>query len=150
HPSMTLLRMLMAQAPLLTTTQEKQRNIDGTWQVLTAMSPAQADAVQTAADDKSLRGWLALRHAWSDDRDTPDRLKAAVSAWQTRWPQHPAARLLPTALVNDMSFRPASVRKVALMLPLSGPAARFGRAIQQGFEAERKVALSASGEVSEL
>jgi outer membrane PBP1 activator LpoA protein len=57
---------------------------------------------------------------------------------------------LPTALVNDMSFRPASVRKVALMLPLSGPAARFGRAIQQGFEAERKVALSASGEVSEL
>ena len=149
-PSPALLRALMAQAPLLTTTQAKQRNIDVTWQTLTAMTQTQADAVQITDENKSLRGWLGLRRAWSDNRVTPDRLKAAVSAWQTRWPQHPAARQLPTALVNDMNFRPASVRKVALMLPLSGPAARFGRAIQQGFEAERKVALSASGEVSEL
>lgn len=147
-PSLALLRALMTQAPLLTTTQDKQRNIDATWQALTAMTPAQADAVQPADDDKLLPGWLALRHTWSDNRDTPDRLKAAVSAWQTRWPQHPAARQLPTALVNDMNFRPASVRKIALMLPLSGPAARFGRAIQQGFEAERKA--SASGINSEL
>ncbi|MEH4989275.1 penicillin-binding protein activator [Enterobacter asburiae] len=148
NPSPALLRALMAQAPMLSTTQEKQRNIDETWQALTAMTQTQADVVQTADDNTSLQGWLALRRAWSDNRDTPDRLKAAVSAWQTRWPRHPAARQLPTALVNDMSFRPVSVRKIALMLPLSGPAARFGRAIQQGFEAERKA--SASGENSEL
>lgn len=138
-PSPALLRALMAQAPLLTTTQEKQRNIDATWQALTAMTQMQADAVQTTDDNTSLQGWLTLRRAWSDNRDTPDRLKAAVSAWQTRWPQHPAAGMLPAALVHDMNFRPASVRKVALMLPLSGTAARFGRVIQQGFEAEKKV-----------
>ncbi|KNC91782.1 penicillin-binding protein activator [Trabulsiella odontotermitis] len=149
-PSPALLRALMAQAPLLSTTQEKQRNIDATWQVLTAMTQTQADAVQTAADDKSLHGWQALRRAWSDNRGMPDRLKAAVSAWQTRWPQHPAAGMLPVALVHDMNFRPASVRKVALMLPLSGPAARFGRVIQQGFEAEKKVSPPASGDASEL
>ncbi|EKS6645447.1 penicillin-binding protein activator [Enterobacter hormaechei] len=79
-----------------------------------------------------LAGWLALRRAWSDNGDTPDRLKAAVSAWQTIWQQHQSARQLPTALVNDMNFCPASVRKVALTLPLSGPAARFVLAIQQG------------------
>ncbi|WGA03954.1 penicillin-binding protein activator [Enterobacter ludwigii] len=145
-PSPALLRALMAQTPLLTTTREKQQNIDETWRVLTAMS----STLQTAADDKSLQGWLTLRRAWSDNRDAPDRLKAAVSAWQARWPQHPAAGMLPAALVNDMNFRPASVRKIALMLPLSGPAARFGRAIQQGFEAEKKVAPPASGENSEL
>ncbi|HHA1936133.1 TPA: penicillin-binding protein activator [Enterobacter ludwigii] len=150
NPSPALLRALMAQAPLLTTMQEKQRNIDATWQVLTAMTQRQADAVQTAAADKSLQGWLGLLHAWSDNRNSPGRLKAAVSAWQFRWPQHPAARLLPAALIKDMNFRPSSVRKVALMLPLSGPAARFGRAIQQGFEAEKKVALPESGDVSEL
>ncbi|MFZ4170663.1 penicillin-binding protein activator [Enterobacter ludwigii] len=145
-PSPALLRALMAQTPLLTTTREKQQNIDETWRVLIAMS----STLQTAADDKSLQGWLTLRRAWSDNRDAPDRLKAAVSAWQARWPQHPAAGMLPAALVNDMNFRPASVRKIALMLPLSGPAARFGRAIQQGFEAEKKVAPPASGENSEL
>lgn len=149
-PSPVLLLALMAQAPMLSTIQEKQQNIDATWQVLTAMTQAQADAVQTVADDKSLHGWQALRRAWSGNRGMPDRLKAAVSAWQTRWPQHPAAGMLPAALVHDMNFRPASVRKIALMLPLNGPAARFGRAIQQGFEAEKKVAPPASGETSEL
>ncbi|ELD3253956.1 penicillin-binding protein activator [Enterobacter hormaechei] len=149
-PSPALLQALMAQDPLLTTTQEKQRNIDETWQTLTAMTQTQVDAVQITDEKKSLQGWLGLRRAWSDNRVTPDRLKAAVSAWQTRWPRHPAARLLPTALVNDMNFRPASVRKIALMLPLSGPAARFGRAIQQGFEAEKKATPPASGDNSEL
>ncbi|MGP8939917.1 penicillin-binding protein activator [Enterobacter soli] len=146
--SPALLRALMAQAPLLTTTQEKQRNIDATWQVLTAMTQRQADAVQTVVDDKSLQGWMALRRACSDNRGAPEKLRAAVSGWQARWPQHPAARQLPTTLVNDMNFRPASVHNVALMLPLSGPAARFGRAILQGFESGKKVTPSA--ENSEL
>ncbi|KAF6706031.1 penicillin-binding protein activator [Enterobacter hormaechei] len=149
-PSPALLRALMAQAPLLSTMQEKQRNSDATWQALTAMSQTQVDAIKPAAGENILRGWLALRRVWSDNRDTPDRLKAGVSAWQTRWTQHPATRMLPASLVNDMNFRPASVRKIALMLPLSGPAARFGRAIQQGFEAEKKAASSASGQPSEL
>ncbi|MGN5575849.1 penicillin-binding protein activator [Enterobacter sp. Lyrl_3] len=149
-PSPALLQVLMAQDPLLTTTQEKQRNIDETWQTLTAMTQTQVDAVQTTDANISLHGWQALRRAWSDNRGMPDRLKAAVSGWQTHWSQHPAARQLPTALVNDMNFRPASVRKVALMLPLSGTAARFGRVIQLGFEAEKKVSPPASADSSEL
>ncbi|MGN5575262.1 penicillin-binding protein activator [Enterobacter sp. Lyrl_3] len=149
-PSPALLRALVAQASLLTTTQEKQNNSDATWQVLTAMSQTQADAIKPAAGESTLQGWLALRRVWSDNRDTPDRLKAGASAWQTHWPQHPAARMLPATLVSDMNFRPASVRKIALMLPLSGPAARFGHAIQQGFEAEKKAAPSTSGQPSEL
>lgn len=149
-PSPALLRALMAQAPLLSTMQEKQRNSDATWQALTAMSQTQVDAIKPATGENILQGWLALRRVWSDNRDAPDKLKAGVSAWQTRWTQHPATRMLPAALVNDMTFRPASVRKIALMLPLSGPAARFGRVIQQGFEAEKKAASSASGQPSEL
>nr|WP_248782255.1 penicillin-binding protein activator [Yokenella regensburgei] len=50
---------------------------------------------------------------------------------------------MPVALLNDMNVRPTSVRKVALMLPLSGPSGRFGRAIQQGSEAEKKASPSA-------
>ncbi|MGC6031379.1 penicillin-binding protein activator [Enterobacter kobei] len=149
-PSPALLRALMAQAPLLTTTQAKQNNSDATWQVLTAMSQTQTDAIKPATGENILQGWLALRRVWSDNRDMPDRLKASISTWQTHWPQHPAARMLPATLVNDMNFRPASVSKIALMLPLSGQAARFGRAIQQGFESEKKVSDPASGQPSEL
>lgn len=137
-PSAALLRALMAQSSLLTTTQEKQQNIDATWRVLTAMTQTQAEAIKPSPGENMLQGWLALRQVWSDTRTAPDKMKAGVSAWQGRWPQHPAARMLPAALVSDMNFRPISVSKIALMLPLSGPGSRFGRAIQRGFEAEKK------------
>ena len=45
--------------------------------------------------------------------------------------------MLPTQLVNVQSFKPASTSKIALLLPLNGQAAVFGRTIQQGFEAAK-------------
>lgn len=127
----------MAQAPLLTTTQEKQRNIDATWQVLIIMPQEQVDSLNHDAgstDEQDIRGWLALRHVWSDNRGKPDGMKAGIRSWQKRWPQHPASEVQPSRLVRVMNFRSSSVSKIALMLPLSWQAARFGRVIYQGFE----------------
>lgn len=137
-PSPALLRALMAQAPLLTTMQEKQRNIDATWQVLITMPQEYVDSLNHDADstdEQDIQGWLALRHVWSDNRGKPDGMKAGIRSWQKRWPQHPASEVLPSRLVRVMHFRSSSVSKIALMLPLSGQAARFGRVIYQGFEA---------------
>ncbi|CDL29311.1 LppC putative lipoprotein [Escherichia coli ISC7] len=53
--------------------------------------------------------------------------------------------MLPTQLVNVKAFKPASTNKIALLLPLNGQAAVFGRTIQQGFEAAKKYRHSASG-----
>lgn len=149
-PSPVLLRALIAQASLLTTTQARQQNINMTWQVLTAIPQIQAGEIKPASGENDLRGWLSLRRVWTDNRDAPDKMKAGVSTWQTHWGQHPAVGMLPTALKHDMNFRPSSVRQIALMLPLRGQAGRFGRAIQQGFEAEKKVSPPASGQSSEL
>lgn len=133
-----LIRALIAQARLLTILEEKQNNINATWQALTGMSQTQVDSIHPVADENVLQGWLALRHTWSDSHDTPDRQKAGITAWQRRWPQHPAAVMLPVALIKNMNFRPASVRKVALILPLSGPGGQYGCAIMQGFETGKK------------
>jgi outer membrane PBP1 activator LpoA protein len=64
-------------------------------------------------------------------------LKAGIKDWQTRYPQNPGAKMLPTQLVNVQNFKPASTSKIALLLPLNGQAAVFGRTIQQGFEAAK-------------
>lgn len=64
-------------------------------------------------------------------------LKAGITDWQKRYPQNPGAKMLPTQLVNVQNFKPASTSKIALLLPLNGQAAVFGRAIQQGFEAAK-------------
>ncbi|EGT0674414.1 penicillin-binding protein activator [Citrobacter braakii] len=138
RPSLTLLRALIAQEPLLAAN-AKQKNMDATWQALSSMTQEQAQALVINADENVLQGWLDLQRVWFDNRNDPDMMKAGIADWQKRYPQNPGAKLLPTQLVNVQSFKPASTSKIALLLPLNGQAAVFGRTIQQGFEAAKNM-----------
>jgi len=109
------------------------------------MTPEQAQALVINADENVLQGWLDLQRVWFDNRTDPNMLKAGISDWQTRYPQNPGAKMLPTALTNVLNFKPASTNKIALLLPLNGQAAVYGRAIQQGFEAAKNGTPAVSG-----
>lgn len=140
-PSLDLLRALVAQEPLLTG-DAKQKNIDATWQALSAMTQEQARSLVINADENTLQGWLDLQQVWFNNRSDPKMLQAGIKDWQTRYPQNPGAIQLPTALSNARDYKPASTDKIALLLPLNGQAAVFGRAIQQGFEAAKNAGVS--------
>ncbi len=144
RPSLTLLRALIAQEPLLAGA-DKQKNIDATWQALASMTQDQAKALVINADENVLQGWLDLQQMWFNNRSDPDMLKAGITDWQKRYPQNPGAKMLPTQLVNVQNFKPASTSKIALLLPLNGQAAVFGRAIQQGFEAAKNGTTAVNG-----
>lgn len=144
RPSLALLRALIAQEPLLSG-DAKQKNIDATWQALSAMTPEQAKTLVINADENVLQGWLDLQQMWFNNRSDPKMLKAGITDWQTRYPQNPGAKMLPTQLVNVQNFKPASVNKIALLLPLNGQAAVFGRTIQQGFEAAKNGTTAVAG-----
>jgi Putative lipoprotein len=144
-PSLTLLRALIVQEPLLTAVPEKQKNSDATWQALSSMTQEQANALVINADENVLQGWLDLQRVWFDNRNDVNMMKAGIKDWQTRYPQNPGAKLLPSQLVNVQSFKPASTNKIALLLPLNGQAAVFGRAIQQGFEAAKNGIAQVTG-----
>lgn len=144
RPSLTLLRALIAQEPLLAGA-DKQKNIDATWQALASMTQDQARTLVINADENILQGWLDLQQMWFNNRSDPDMLKAGIADWQKRYPQNPGAKMLPTQLVNVQNFKPASTSKIALLLPLNGQAAVFGRAIQQGFEAAKNGTTAVSG-----
>ncbi|HAS1298824.1 TPA: penicillin-binding protein activator [Enterobacter hormaechei] len=144
RPSLTLLRALIAQEPLLAGA-DKQKNIDATWQALASMIQDQAKALVINADENVLQGWLDLQQMWFNNRSDPNMLKAGITDWQKRYPQNPGAKMLPTQLVNVQNFKPASTSKIALLLPLNGQAAVFGRAIQQGFEAAKNGTTAVSG-----
>ncbi len=145
QPSLNLLRALIAQQPLLSLPAQKQKNIDATWKALTAMTREQANALVINADENVLQGWLDLQRMWLDNRTDPTLLKAGVKDWQTRYPQNPGAKMLPTALVNMQNYQAASTNKIALLLPLNGQAAIFGRTIKQGFEAAKNGAPAVAG-----
>lgn len=144
RPSLTLLRALIAQEPLLAGA-DKQKNIDATWQALASMTQDQARALVINADENVLQGWLDLQQMWFNNRRDPNMLKAGITDWQKRYPQNPGAKMLPTQLVNVQNFKPASTSKIALLLPLNGQAAVFGRAIQQGFEAAKNGTTAVTG-----
>ena len=144
RPSLTLLRALIAQEPLLAGA-DKQKNIDATWQALASMTQDQAKALVINADENVLQGWLDLQQMWFNNRSDPNMLKAGITDWQKRYPQNQGAKMLPTQLVNVQNFKPSSTSKIALLLPLNGQAAVFGRAIQQGFEAAKNGTTAVSG-----
>ncbi|HED6240221.1 TPA: penicillin-binding protein activator [Enterobacter sichuanensis] len=144
RPSLTLLRALIAQEPLLGGA-DKQKNIDATWQALASMTQEQVQALVINADENVLQGWLDLQQMWFNNRSDPKMLKAGITDWQTRYPQNPGAKMLPTQLVNVQNFKPASTSKIALLLPLNGQAAVFGRTIQQGFEAAKNGTTPVTG-----
>lgn len=147
RPSLTLLRALIAQQPLLAAA-DKQKNIDATWQVLASMSPQQVQSLVINADENVLQGWLDLQRVWSENRNDADMMKAGITDWQTRYPQNPGATMLPTPLTGAQNFQPASANKIALLLPLNGQASVFGKTIQQGFEAAKNAGTAPVSPVS--
>ncbi|AFJ45566.1 penicillin-binding protein activator [Shimwellia blattae] len=140
-PTLDHLRALIALEPMLPAA-EQQKNHDATWHTLARMTQQQAQALVINADENTLQGWLDLQHTWFINRNDPAMMKAAIKDWQTRYPQNPGAKLLPTQLASVQSFKPASTTQIALLLPLSGQAAVFGQTIEQGFMAARSGNLS--------
>ncbi|MEI2680895.1 penicillin-binding protein activator [Erwinia aphidicola] len=133
RPSLEVLRAYIAQEPLLSNPADKQKNIDATWQALSQMTPEQLNSLNINADENVLQGWLDLSGVYRANSNDPDMLKAGIRDWQTRYPNNPAAKMLPTALSQVQNFQPASTGKIALLLPLSGQAQVFANAIQKGF-----------------
>ncbi len=132
--SLGVIRAYIAQEPLLQG-QPHQDNIDRTWMSLTQLSAQDASSIVINADENTLQGWLDLLSVWQSNKQDPDLLKAGIKDWQRRYPVNPAAKNLPVQLNNVLSFQQASTGKIALFLPMSGPAQVYGNAIQQGFNA---------------
>lgn len=145
RPSLEVLRAYIAMEPLLTNPADRQKNIDATWQTLVQMTPPQINNMVINADENILQGWLDLLNVYKTNSTDPDMLKAGLSDWQTRYPNNPAAKMLPTALSQVQNFQQSSTGKIALLLPLSGQAQVFANAIQKGFnDAKNGVLAQAS------
>ncbi|EOS95079.1 penicillin-binding protein activator [Erwinia tracheiphila] len=133
RPSLDVLRAFIAQEPLLENPADKQKNIDATWQALMQMAPEQVNTMVINADENTLQGWLDLLNVYRANSGDLNMLKAGIADWQMRYPNNPAAKMLPGTLSQVHNFQPSSTGKIALLLPLSGQAQVFANAIQKGF-----------------
>lgn len=89
--SLALLRAYIAQEPLLKG-DDRQKNIDATWQALTQLSQQDMNSLVINADENILQGWLDLLTTWHANAQDATMLKSAIKDWQTRYPDNPAAK----------------------------------------------------------
>lgn len=123
-------------------TSQAYENHQAIWRALQQL-PRQA-LVSKALEHKGteLGQWVALSAISQSQTTSIDEQLAAVKQWQLAYPTHPAARVLPGSLAFLQTLAIERPTKIALLLPLSGPLARSGKAIRDGFLASHFHALN--------
>ncbi|MCZ6618750.1 MAG: penicillin-binding protein activator, partial [Gammaproteobacteria bacterium] len=119
-------RLIDVQAP----EEERQVVHDLIWSHM-SQAPGLSARRQVKLQTGKRLGWWELKSSMLESFSSTDQ-RMRLARWRSRWPGHPAFNLLPTMLLpqNDQEWRP---EHVALLLPLSGPLARAGRAVRDGF-----------------
>ncbi len=124
---------------LLSDEGELANNRRALWLILMNMPSHEIQAMLSeAAEQSELQGWLQLASISYHYRSNSKALLAALDEWQSRFNEHPANYFLPNPLdsiTNKLVFSP---KKIALLLPLTGPFSGPGNAVYDGFIAANK------------
>lgn len=83
------------------------------------------------------QGWLLLALIAKENQGDLEQQVKQLVQWQQQWPDHPANLKLPGGLQLIKALAANQPKQVALLLPLTGKLAPFGKAIRDGFIAAR-------------
>ena len=128
--------------PLLPDDASKSNNRRALWLSLTTLPIAELDTLAAeSGDDYTLNGWMKLALLSRKQYNNPDAMLEQLRDWQTQFPNHPANFILPSPLTSIRQRLYPAPKRIALLLPMTGPLSGPGKAIQDGFMA----AFEASG-----
>ena len=109
-----------------------ERNRQRLWQGLLVSSPQLLRRSAETATDPLVRGWLSIGSLAASTGQQGVGWSNGVVRWREGHANHPAMTIL-----DELSFPDTMLleypRQIALLLPLSGRAARAGQALQNGF-----------------
>jgi hypothetical protein len=104
-------------------------------QLLAALRDARDHGVKLdaqASQDPTVRGWLELGALATATRGASLTADADAARWRSRYPNHPALEVLSQAFPTQITVTVVGAR-VALLLPLTGPAAAQASTVRDGF-----------------
>jgi len=84
---------------------------------------------------RRVNGWLdivLINKQWGGQ---PDQLFKQLSLWEKRYPLHPAKQYQQEIFTKIASTKPIETKQVAVLLPLSGRFASFGKMVHDGIVA---------------
>jgi uncharacterized protein len=85
-----------------------------------------------ASQDPTVRGWLELGSIATQARGASLTAESDAERWRAKYPNHPALEVLSQALPSPL-VSTVSASRIALLLPLTGPAAAQGATVRDGF-----------------
>jgi len=86
-------------------------------------------------NSRRVNGWfdiVLINKQWGGQ---PDRLFEQLSLWEKRYPLHPARQYQQEIFTKIASTKPIEANQVAVLLPLSGRFASFGKMVHDGIVA---------------
>lgn len=84
-----------------------------------------------------LTAWFELAVIKRRALDTFEEFEPLLTAWQERWPQHPARTYFPEELLQLISLIEAQPRHLAVFLPESGPLAEAAQVLREALIAQQ-------------
>lgn len=126
-------RELVKREPYLvdeTAIKNNQRDI---WAALATMTERALQQLRTAPPPDVLSGWMELVQIAKVYQLSPLRLKEQILLWRQKYPSHPVAADILTALSQRKQEDVAYPDRLALLLPLKGKFASAGEALRDGF-----------------
>jgi outer membrane PBP1 activator LpoA protein len=135
--------------PLLTSSQQPA-NRESIWASLMQIPTTVLVKNINSTSNRDYIGWLELASIAKDNQNNIDAQVKQRDAWLRNWPQHPAHNALPGGLdkLNDLIVERAD--QVALILPVTGRLAAYGKAIRDGFFAAYYETLNEGGNVPQI
>lgn len=110
-------------------------NQEDIWAALATMTERALQQLRTAPPPDTLSGWMELVQIAKVYQLSPIRLKEQIMLWQQKYPGHPVAESILSALTQRKQEDVAYPDRIALLLPLSGKFANAGEALRDGFTA---------------
>jgi outer membrane PBP1 activator LpoA protein len=102
------------------------------WYTLQPLDAPLLKAAISKSNDTYFKAWLELSYIGKRYADSPTTLKKYVKAWQNKYPNHPHHNALPDDIERTINVRIYNPKKIAVLLPLSGKAAKHGKAVRDG------------------
>jgi outer membrane PBP1 activator LpoA protein len=127
----------------------KEPNQEAIWRSLMLIPvPQLSQHLQHSQED--FQGWIELALIAKDNQGDLDEQLRQLDAWTLKWANHPAALQLPggLALIRELAIN--KPQQIALIVPLTGKLAPYGKAVRDGFIAALYQTKEQGGQVPRL
>jgi uncharacterized protein len=124
---------LVRREALLATPEQRAANQRRIWNRLREAGSAGAELATPPGADPVVAAWLELGRVAAASQGSAFQLQAALTGWRQRHPTHPAAAGVVETLLGEYRAMTDFPRRIALLLPLSGPQSSAAASVRDGF-----------------